>query len=270
MIEEGIQSALVLEDDADWDIRIKSQLEDFARASRLLLQPLKGTENHADPTWPVPANVSVQPTDLYPGDCNLEEPTSSPYGELANWDLFWLGHCGCRFPRASDENMPIGRAVLLNDTTVPEKHHLDMQFGNQELPSQYGEHTRVVSRARVNTCTLGYALSRKGAQRLLYELGVHNFDGTTDMALRSFCDGSGGHAVHTCLTVQPQLFQHHRSVGPKSSGSEISEHNDGYITQAFTKNIRWSARLNLGLLLNGSTDYIDLFKDGEPSPMLDF
>ena len=32
---------------------------------------------------------------------------------------------------------------------------------------------------------------------------------------------------------------------------------------AFTKNIRWSARLDFPNLVDGETDYIDLFKDGE-------
>ncbi|QIX00324.1 hypothetical protein AMS68_005841 [Peltaster fructicola] len=268
MVEEGIQSALVLEDDADWDIRIKSQMQDFAKAARVMLQPLKGSQDHADPSYPVPADQSMKHTNLRHEDFKVEEPTTSPYGDLSNWDLLWVGHCGCRFPAASDGNMPIGRVVLSNDSTVPETQHLDMQFGNHELLLQYPPFTRVVSRARVNTCTLGYALSQRGAASLLYELGVSKLDGTTDMALRSFCDGSG-RPVHTCLTVQPQLFQHHRSVGPVSHGSDISEHNDGYIRQAYTKNVRWSARLNIPVLLNGSTDYIDLFKDGEKQRMLE-
>jgi hypothetical protein len=39
MVATGMGSALIMEDDTDWDIRIKPQLESFARASRLLLQP---------------------------------------------------------------------------------------------------------------------------------------------------------------------------------------------------------------------------------------
>lgn len=39
MIEQRISLALILEDDADWDIRIKRQMRDFAKASRLLVQP---------------------------------------------------------------------------------------------------------------------------------------------------------------------------------------------------------------------------------------
>jgi hypothetical protein len=138
-----------------------------------------------------------------------------------------------------------------------------MQFGNDELVTQYPAHTRVVSRARVNTCTLGYGISLPGARRLLYELGLHKMTGTTDMMLRSVCDGVDGRPIRTCLTVQPQLFQHHRPVGAKSTFSDISDHGSTYNDRAFTKNIRWSTRLNFPKLVDGDIDYIDLFKDGE-------
>jgi hypothetical protein len=265
MVEQNIASALVLEDDADWDLRIKSQMQDFARASRLLVQPVPGTSDQfLDPTYPQPSK-GQQPKNFEVGKEHTAEPTTSPYGDIDRWDLFWLGHCGCRFPRASDINAPLGRAVILNDTTVPEPQHVAMEFGNDELITEYPAHTRVVSRARMNTCTLGYALSLPGARRLLYELAVHKITGTTDMMFRSVCDGVDDRPIRTCLTVQPQLFQHHRPVGPKSTFSDISDHGSDYNDRAFTKNIRWSVRLNFPKLIDGQMDYIDLFKDGEHS-----
>ena len=55
MIEQNITSALILEDDADWDIRIKHQMRAFAKASRLRVQPLSGTSDRfLDPTHPQP------------------------------------------------------------------------------------------------------------------------------------------------------------------------------------------------------------------------
>lgn len=265
MVERNLTSALILEDDADWDIRIKEQMQDFAKAARLLVQPVReGSDDLLDPTSPQPSS-GQQPTSFEVGKGQTRVPKSSPYGDVERWDLFWLGHCGCRFPRASDINAPLGRAVILNDTTVPEPQHVEMQFGTNELITEYPAHTRVVSRARVNTCTLGYALSLPGARRLLYELGVHKMTGTTDMMFRSVCDGVDGRPIRTCLTVQPQLFQHHRPMGSESTFSDIDDHGTGYNERAFTRNIRWSTRLNLPKLLDGQTDYIDLFKDGEQS-----
>ena len=138
-----------------------------------------------------------------------------------------------------------------------------MQFGDSELVKSYPNHTRVVSRAGMNTCTVGYGISQPGARRLLYELSVHKMTGPTDIMLNSVCQGLDGRSVHTCLTIQPQLFQHHRPVGYRSSFSDISDHGADYNEKAFARNVRWSTRMNFRQLVDGSTDYIDLFKDGE-------
>ncbi|KAF2180364.1 glycosyltransferase family 25 protein [Zopfia rhizophila CBS 207.26] len=39
IVEENITSALILEDDADWDLCIKSQIQGFAKAAQVLVQP---------------------------------------------------------------------------------------------------------------------------------------------------------------------------------------------------------------------------------------
>lgn len=254
MIEQNVTSALILEDDADWDIRIKHQMRDFAKASRLLVQPMSGTlDRFLDPTHPQPKG------DETPQNFDIEkdvtdEPSTSPYGDIDRWDLLWVGHCGSRFPRASDKNVPLGRAAIYDDETVPEPQHVTMQFGDSELVDTYPAHTRVVSRAWENTCTVGYGISLPGARRLLYELSVNKMTGPTDMMLRAVCDGSERRPVQTCLSVQPQLFQHHRPVGQTSSFSDISDHGDDYNEKAFTRNVRWSTRLNLRKLVDGLTD----------------
>ena len=263
--------ALILKDDADWDFRIKHQMRAFAKASRLLVQPLSGTSDQfLDPTYPQP-KPDEKPQDFDIRKDATGEPSTSPYGDIDRWDLFWLGHCGSRFPLASDHNVPLGRAVIHDDETVPETQRVMMQFGDSELVQTYPAHTRVVSRAWMNTCTVGYGISLPGARRLLYELSVHKMTGPTDLMFRSVCHGSDGRPVQTCLTVQPQLFQHHRPVGYKSSFSDISDHGADYNEKAFTRNVRWSTRVNLRKLVDGSTDYIDLFMDGEQAASnLDF
>lgn len=263
IVEPNVTSALVLEDDIDWDLRIKSQMTNFARAAQLLVQPLPyTTDKHLDPTHPKPRFANEGHTDFRLEDQHaVSQPTESPYGDLSRWDLFWLGHCGCRFPRAADENVPLGRVVIADDATVPEPQHLNMEFGNDELISEYAAHSRVVSRARVNTCSLAYGISQPGARRFLYELGVHKMTNTNDMMFRDVCDGTDGRQLGTCFTVQPQLFQHHRPVGPRASFSDINNYgnDDGYNDRAATSNIRWSVRVNFAKLVNGELDYIDPF-----------
>lgn len=263
IVEDNVTSALILEDDIDWDIRIKSQMTAFARASQLLVQPLPQTSDqkqYLDPTYPQPTEEQGY-TDFMLGEHSTTQPTDSPYGDLRRWDLLWLGHCGCRFPRASDVNAPLGRVVIANDTTVPEHKDLNMELGNDELLTQYLTHTRVVSRARVNSCSLAYGVSQPGARKILYELGVHKMSDANDIMLRYVCDGVDDRQQATCLTVQPQLFQHHRPAGSRAGFSDISDHGDGYNERATTDNIRWSVRVNFPKLINGETDYIDSYPD---------
>jgi hypothetical protein len=261
IVEDNITSALILEDDIDWDIRVKSQMTEFARASRLLIQPLNQSSDHLlDPTYPTPTEEQVY-TDFPLEEHSVSEPIDSPYGDLSRWDLLWLGHCGCRFPRASDLNAPLGRVVIANDTTVPEHRHLNMELGNNELLTQYPAHTRVVSRARVSSCSLAYAVSQPGARILLYELGVHKMTDAFDIMLRFVCDGVDERQQATCLTVQPQLFQHHRPAGSRAGFSDISDFGDDYNERATTDNIRWSVRVNFPKLIGDGTDYIDSYPD---------
>lgn len=259
IVEQEVTSALVLEDDVDWDVRIKAQLSDFAKASRLLVQPLRATpEEFLDPTMSQPITHVAQ-QDFIVGDYETIVPTTSPYGDTSRWDLLWLGHCGCRFPRASDGNVPLGRAVIINDTTVPRRENLDMELGNNELIEQYPDHTRVVSRARVNSCTLAYGVSQRGARRFLYEVGIHKMSDPNDTMFRYICDGVEGRHIGICLTVQPQLFQHHRPVGPRSAFSDISDHGSGYNEHAETKNIMKSVRLNFEPLINGDENLVNSY-----------
>lgn len=252
IIEQNITTALVLEGDVDWDIRIKSQMHKFARASRMLLEP--GQE---DRHWNVAESL--------PSDSSNP---SSPYGDVDRWDLSWLGHCGARFPPA-DGNVPSGRVELRDDITVPEQQHVEIQWGGKAILDEYPPHTRVVSRAWGNVCSLAYGITQKGAQKFLYELGIRKLTDPADLMIRTMCGDHGsnphGRPTETCLTVQPQLFQHHRPVASKATFSDIDSHGDHYNDLAFTRNIRWSTRVNFPKLVRGDTNYIDQFKDGAPA-----
>ncbi|CAK4034511.1 glycosyltransferase family 25 [Lecanosticta acicola] len=253
-VEQNLTSALVLEADVDWDIRIKSQMQDFAKASQLLLQPDRANDR------------------MYVSEHMPRMSSSSPYGDVNAWDLLWIGHCGTHFPSEEEKDIgvPAGRVAIPDDETVPESQHVNIQFGNDDLINQYPNHTRVVSRARMNVCTLAYGMSQQGARRFLYQLGIKRIQSATDIMFRDLCDGLAGRPLHACLTVQPQLFQHHRPVGAKSTFSEIANHGEEYNERAFTRNVRWSTRLNYEKLLYGKTDFVDLFPDGEPATDLGF
>lgn len=227
------------------------------------MQPVQGTSDQfLDPT--LPRRGPGQDREDIPIDIGgVESPTTSPYGDIDRWDVLWLGHCGNRFPRPSDDNAPLGRVPLYNDETAPEHEHLDLGFSNLDLVRQYPEHTRVVARARQTTCTFAYGISQGGAPRIMWELGVKKPDTPFDVMLQYVCDGREGRKLGTCFSVQPQLFQHHRPVGPSHAFSDINRGMKGLNKRAFTKNVRWSVRLNFPALVAGRTDFVDQLEDGK-------
>jgi hypothetical protein len=86
VLEHNLASAFIFEDDADWDIRLTSQMHNLAKGVR---------------------HLSGIPFD---------EPQHSPYGD--DWDIIWPGHCG-DIPPKDDER----RFVIENDETVAPKEH---------------------------------------------------------------------------------------------------------------------------------------------------
>jgi hypothetical protein len=250
-----------LEDDADWDIRIRDQLHDFALGIRSLTQPLQGsTDTYADPTYPDPGPEGPSRVDDIEFD-NLPltvPPSSSPYGD--NWSLLWPGHCGMRFPFQSSHITPKARVVQHGDMTIPQKTHLHAVSNPYDLLEQYPDHTRVVHHTQEGICTLGYAVSRRGARHLLREVGLQPPSAAYDIMLRWFCEGSAGRHYHECLTVQPTVFSHYKPIGPKSDESDISQHK-GWQEFEQTDGIRWSVRLNAEKLADGRTDFVDQWPD---------
>jgi hypothetical protein len=249
-------------------------MKTFARASRALLQPIPGTNKR--PNHPLYQNITNF-DDHGPFGSPSTAPTTSPFGDLSNWDILWLGHCGVRIPPADYEpHSP--RFAILGDETVPEKHHIDKEWGDDQLLEQYPEHTRLIAKNYYTMCSLAYAVTLPAARKIIYELGLRRSTMAFDMELSTLCDGSSGRPMLNCLAPIPQLFQHHRPISQKSDWSNIVELGGGeeaegggplYTKVAFSKNIRWSTKANLGKLVYGDTNYTDLYLDGEPTPELD-
>lgn len=109
-----------MEDDGDWDVRIRDQLQDFALSSHALTQPLAGTKHggYADITYPkppdtLPSSVPDLEFDRLPVTV---APASSPYGD--EWDVLWLGHCGMHFPFTDRNVVPKGRVVQFDQVCI--------------------------------------------------------------------------------------------------------------------------------------------------------
>jgi hypothetical protein len=256
---------LILEDDADWDVRLKEQLYEFAQSSRALIQPLAiDTSTYADSTYPIPSSAKSKPS----RDIDFENlprtvaPQDSVYGD--EWEVLWLGHCGMNFPvkglrgDGRADLIPKGRVVRLDDQTVPETQHLTAIY-ESDLFRQYPNNTRVVSHVGNGICSLAYAVTQASARRMLYHFAIANMTGPFDVMLHEFCDGIAGKGHHNCLTTHPGLFQHHRPAGLTAYDSDISHHGDNIREKPLSENLRCPVRINFESLLAGSNVYLDQF-----------
>lgn len=231
MVEDNLSSALIMEDDMDWDVHLKSQLAQFAAAAKTLQA---GFDDDHDQT---PA-------------------TASPYGP--NWDMLWLGSCATTFGQDLPEHLQIPpaqrddrQALILDDPTVPPEPHLvgNASFSWRDYPPQ----TRVVHVPGDNICSFAYALSAAGARRALHYLGIEGQHKPFDNHLSDFCRLRAGGA--RCLGIVPSLFVHHRPRGRVGGDSDI--HGGGGSDEepirevGFTENILYSTRLNLANLIRG-------------------
>ncbi|KIN05436.1 glycosyltransferase family 25 protein [Oidiodendron maius Zn] len=97
IVENKISSVFILEDDADWDIRLPFQMRDLAKGIRQL--------------------SGVSPT----------EKQHSPYGD--DWDVIWPGHCGDEMPKHEDQLY-----IIEHDETVAPKEHQTWLKGLAEYP----------------------------------------------------------------------------------------------------------------------------------------
>lgn len=227
IVENNYGSGLIMEDDVDWDVRIKSQLQRIVAGTRYIQKTPAG------------------------------KMPKSPYGD--DWDLIWLGHCGEVFPENLDEyrNLPkdnptmktISRKyVIKDDMTLPPA---DKIKGFQNFTAN--PNTRWVHTTGGPICTFAYALSQRGARKVLYDLSVDHLLGPFDNALANLCRyGSDKDRLRMkCVSVTPPLFFHHKAKGAVGGDSDIQAYGTGNAgsdkirEKGFTENIAWPARNNI-------------------------
>ena len=217
MVEENIQSALILEDDADWDVTLKYQMVEFARGSRFLLNTPR----------------AKQPR--------------SPYGD--DWDMLWVGHCG-----ALEQRNDGRRWIISDDVTVEPS---DFQSDNVDKPTiePFGkEHTRMVFKSANGCCLAGYALSLSGARKSLNMMSLRAWNGPVDWGYNDLC--RKGITNFTCVAPFPQLIGVYRPAGIESKWSDIDDFNATAVGKTHSIHIVFPTRMNIERLLAGSTSFI--------------
>ncbi|KAG0645670.1 Collagen beta(1-O)galactosyltransferase 1 [Hyphodiscus hymeniophilus] len=219
MLNENIQTAMVMEDDVDWDVMIKAQMTEVARGARYLQK--------------APAS------------------TSSPYGD--SWDLMVTGHCGMWNHVNEDQEY-----WVINDdpTVIPAQKRTWWRKPNLTAPVLAGDRTRLVLSPNFFTCTGSYAISIAGAARAIYDQAVLPKATAIDMGLGKICR-KHEYGFSTCLGTYPMITGIHRQAGSVAKDSDRTDRKakahkpDRKVAQS--DNLMYPVRLNLGSLLSGDT-----------------
>ncbi|MCJ1452368.1 hypothetical protein MMC28_002711 [Mycoblastus sanguinarius] len=230
IIHENITSALIMESDVDWDMRIKQSMVGIG----------EGVKAIAD--WPFPDSS-------HPRDFNLQP---HPYGD--KWDLMWIGHCGS----SADGN---GRIYSYNDTSAPDEEHA-WSFAERPSEGHRPPGTRIVFQMKKTVCTTAYAISNQGARK--FEAMFKEANSPIDLKMWGHCEHD---PTFSCLGVWPQVISMAESKtnikhtgGGLSFGHEVTEEK-----VVAGKGIQISARVNAhaGLADKGPTEWKAEWRDGE-------
>ncbi|KAF1808864.1 hypothetical protein P152DRAFT_404563 [Eremomyces bilateralis CBS 781.70] len=196
-IDSGHETALILEDDVDWDIRLRTmQIPRAAAAIR----------SYSDRFAPNPRLSPRRP-----------RAASSYYGDTSAWDLLYIGHCGDYFDAV--EQYGVDRTISPSElattnhtfyadaTLIPRSdlHPFTAQLFNE---LHITEHIRMVHQSVWPLCTFGYAVTRAAAikihARVAPPKATHE---AFDVAMLHACRAGAADGLR-CVTVNPELFHH--------------------------------------------------------------
>ncbi len=238
IVRNRLATALLFEDDADWDVDLKAQLELVAQGTRAL------------DAMPKRQHPWLQD---HAGEDKAPKATPhSPYGD--DWDLLWLGHCGVTLHQDSSQVFRID-----NDPTVAPPHRR-MSFKSFINTTAYPDSTRLVFRTGQGLCVYSYALSYRGAQKLLLNENNRKRFVSFDLSMEKLC-GSGSSTESgnpdggwvddfVCLSVYPQIIDSHKPAGSTARDSDINTAGDVEDRErGYTFNILRSVRMNLDKLI---------------------
>ncbi|KAL4899820.1 hypothetical protein BDW74DRAFT_188848 [Aspergillus multicolor] len=147
VVQSDFETALIVEDDVDWDISIKEQMVGVAEAVRTLTK-IKSTDK----------------------DVEL-----APYGR--SWDVLWVGLCAETWDHDFE-------TVFIDDETVISA---EQYIGLGKAPmDRMPEGRRAVFYSGAPICTFAYALTKAGARNVLLDVGAGK-DEAFDISLMNGC-----------------------------------------------------------------------------------
>ncbi|KAK7202894.1 LPS glycosyltransferase [Myxozyma melibiosi] len=231
-LSTNLETVLVLEDDLDWDVNIHEIFELFS----LYMQ------SNTLRTTPPPHH----------------ETESAPYG--LDWDILNLGQC---YNQPNADRLDL--FATYKDPYLPsslDSVFVDMRMMMQQfkLSPEDMQTNRVVSPSWQPTCTMAYALTRSGAQRMLFHSSYAGLHEPVDLEIISHAQS--GKIKGYDLTPPP--FNAWRTDGQKDSDNNAlnsrraqSLHGKGNLG-GYSLNIGTSVRREIALEMARFDNWHDL------------
>ncbi|KAI1119194.1 glycosyltransferase family 25 protein [Nemania sp. NC0429] len=216
VVAAGFETAFIVEDDVDFDVRIKAQMRlvsenvrEYTRGDASLSSPPSSLDYDDSDEDGEEDEDGGDNKDNKDNMDNMDDGT--PFGTV--WDVLWLGHCGAEIDDDSVKQ-PLSYA---DPTRCPADLYVGWWTANLEAHVPAGH--RVVQDAGPRTvCTFGYGVTRRSAQKILVALGGGAHE-AFDVLLAARCrEGS-----LRCLVVNPQLFQHYEPLVAAGAGDGIAQ-----------------------------------------------
>ena len=137
------------------------------------------------------------------------------------------------------------------DPTVPSVRHRETWSGpldswKEQFPE---DSTRFIYRAEAGCCTFGYAITNKGARKILTALSIEHIEAPVDNAMSELCGGIGDRQRIDCFAPFPNLIGTYRPAGPAYRDSDIATTGDQTIHEEQAYNLVYSTRRNIHRLV---------------------
>lgn len=233
-LETGVETALFVEDDVDFSIHIKDQLEMLSRAL------WEGKRSNVDK---VGQHVVRKPR--REEGLNLSaalDRQTDPYRK-DEWDVFWLGHYGIEFTNTvSTRTYSDPHALPWSRLTSPFNNYYEQQRDKEQSD---GPQAQQIMFNATSLATFAWAITRFHAEWLLNDLRSRRAQ-QFDVAMHVHCKGG----KQRCMIPVPELMHHHKAVGEidigtQGNGSVARKDLDWWKgVHKYTYNIEWSARCN--------------------------
>lgn len=197
VVQEGWSSALIIESDADWDVAIKNQVSLVSQHMPEIVSKMhaknKGSFSELD-----------------------------PYG-ATNWDMLVLGTCletprkDRKYVTFEDPSIP-SMSVIPDWGITPLIPYYDKKSKEDLLSIEPDRLRRFLHKSPGTVCTTSYAISRRGAQRLLHTLSVRGYFAQVDLGIRDMIENN----LLDVYTVLPPLMTQWKYNDVPNGNSDIN------------------------------------------------